>query len=43
MRLYHYFEIKWALDDIRRHRLKSSKIDEMNDPTSGRQAPHPSA
>jgi hypothetical protein len=32
MRLYHYLESKWALDDIRRHRLKLSKIDDMNDP-----------
>jgi hypothetical protein len=32
MRLYHYLESKWALDDIRRQRLKLSKIDDMNDP-----------
>ena len=32
MRLYHYLEAKWALDDIRRRRLKLSKIDDMNDP-----------
>src|SRR6516165_6791682 len=32
MRIYHYLEAKWALDDIRRHRLKVSKIDDMNDP-----------
>jgi len=32
MRLYHYLESKWALDDIRRRRLKLSKIDDMNDP-----------
>ena len=32
MRLYHYLETKWALDDIRRRRLKISKIDDMNDP-----------
>ncbi len=32
MRLYHYLETKWALDNIRRRRLKLSKIDDMNDP-----------
>lgn len=32
MRVYHYLETKWALDDIRRRRLKLSKIDDMNDP-----------
>jgi hypothetical protein len=32
MRVYHYLEAKWALDDIRRNRLKLSKIDDMNDP-----------
>jgi hypothetical protein len=32
MRLYHYLESKWALDDIRRRRIKLSKIDDMNDP-----------
>ena len=32
MRVYHYLESKWALDDLRRRRLKLSKIDEMNDP-----------
>jgi hypothetical protein len=32
MRLYHYLEAKWALDDIKRKRLKFSKIDDMNDP-----------
>src|ERR1700721_1920879 len=32
MRVYHYLESKWALDDLRRRRLKVSKIDEMNDP-----------
>ena len=32
MRLYHYLESKWALDNIRRRRLKLSKIDDMNDP-----------
>jgi len=32
MRLYHYIEAKWTLDDIRRRRLKASKIDDMNDP-----------
>lgn len=32
MRVYHYLESKWALDDIRRGRLKISKIDDMNDP-----------
>ena len=32
MRLYHYLEARWALDNIRRRRLKSSRIDDMNDP-----------
>src|SRR5580700_1933129 len=32
MRVYHYLETKWALDNIRRRRLKLSKIDDMNDP-----------
>jgi hypothetical protein len=32
MRLYQYLEAKWALDDIRRGRIKLSKIDDMNDP-----------
>ncbi len=31
-RVYHYLEAKWALEDIRRRRLKISKIDDMNDP-----------
>ena len=32
MRVYHYLEARWALDDIRRRRLKLSKTDDMNDP-----------
>jgi len=32
VRLYHYLETRWALDNIRRRRLKISKIDDMNDP-----------
>jgi len=32
MRLYHYLESKWALENIRRRRLKLTKIDEANDP-----------
>lgn len=32
MRVYHYLEAKWALDDVARRRLKLSKIDDMNDP-----------
>jgi hypothetical protein len=32
VRLYHYLESKWALDDLRRRRLKTSRIDDMNDP-----------
>src|SRR5437879_3144630 len=32
MRLYHYLEAKWALDDIRRRRIKFSNIDDTNDP-----------
>jgi hypothetical protein len=35
MRLYHYLETRWALDDIRRRRLKLSTIDDMNDPYEG--------
>jgi len=35
MRLYHYLETKWALDDIRRGRLKLSTIEDMNDPYEG--------
>jgi hypothetical protein len=36
MRLYHYLETKWALDDIRRRRLKLAIISEMNDPYESR-------
>jgi hypothetical protein len=32
MRVYHYLEAKWALDDIRRRRLKISEIADLNDP-----------
>lgn len=32
MRVYHYLEAQWALEDIRRRRLKLSMIDDMNDP-----------
>jgi hypothetical protein len=32
VRLYHYLDAKWALENIRRRRLKISKIDDMNDP-----------
>lgn len=32
MRVYHYLEAKWALDDIARRRLKLSRIDDLNDP-----------
>jgi hypothetical protein len=32
MRVYHYLEAEWALDNIKRRRLKLSKIDDMNDP-----------
>ena len=35
MRLYHYLEARWALDDIRRRRLKLSTIEDMNDPYEG--------
>lgn len=35
MRLYHYLETKWALDNIRRRRLKLSTIEDMNDPYEG--------
>lgn len=32
MRVYHYLEAKWALEDIRSGWLKLSKINDMNDP-----------
>jgi hypothetical protein len=32
MRVYHYLEAHWALDDLRRRRLKISDIHETNDP-----------
>jgi hypothetical protein len=32
VRLYHYRETKWALDDIRRRRLKISQFSDLNDP-----------
>ena len=32
MRLYHYLESKWALDDIRRGRVKFSNVEDVNDP-----------
>jgi hypothetical protein len=32
VRVYHYLEARWALDDIRKRRLKLSKLDDMNDP-----------
>jgi hypothetical protein len=32
MRLYHFLEAKWALDDIRHRRLKVSLLDKLNDP-----------
>jgi hypothetical protein len=32
VRLYHYLESKYALDDIRRRRIKFSNIDGVNDP-----------
>jgi hypothetical protein len=32
MRLYHFLETKWALDNIRRRRLKISHLDKLNDP-----------
>jgi hypothetical protein len=32
VRLYHYLEARWALDDIRRRRLKLSGIADLNDP-----------
>jgi len=32
LHVYHYLGTRWALDDIRRCRLKLSKIDDMNDP-----------
>lgn len=31
MRLYHYLQAHWALDDIRRRRLKLSKLSDVND------------
>lgn len=35
MRLYHYLETRWALDDMRRRRIKLSTIEDMNDPYEG--------
>jgi len=32
MRVYHFLPANWALDDIRRKRIKISVIDELNDP-----------
>ncbi|WP_293855074.1 DUF2971 domain-containing protein [Sphingomonas sp. SCN 67-18] len=32
MRLYHFVDLKWGLDDIRRRRLKIAKLNELNDP-----------
>jgi Protein of unknown function (DUF2971) len=32
MRLYHFLPAKWALDDIKRRRLKLSRVDNLNDP-----------
>ena len=32
MRVYHYLSKEWALDDIRRRRLKLSLLDRLNDP-----------
>jgi hypothetical protein len=32
MRVYHFLPAEWALDDLRKKRLKISKIDQTNDP-----------
>ncbi len=32
MRVYHFLSAVWALDDIRKRRLKISTIDQLNDP-----------
>ena len=32
MRIYHFIDAKWGLDDIRQRRLKISRIGELNDP-----------
>jgi hypothetical protein len=32
MRVYHYLDARWGLDDIKRRRLKISRIDDTNDP-----------
>lgn len=32
MRLYHFLDSKWALDDLQRSRLKISLLEDMNDP-----------
>lgn len=32
MRVYHYLNVRWALDNVRQHRLKLCKIDDTNDP-----------
>lgn len=32
MHLYHFLSVKWALDDVRRRRLRISLLDQLNDP-----------
>jgi len=32
VRVYKFLEEKWALDDIREHRIKISEIHDLNDP-----------
>lgn len=32
MRLYHFLEKRWALDDMRNRRLRISKLESLNDP-----------
>lgn len=32
MRVYHFLGVAWAIDDLKRGRLKISRIDDLNDP-----------
>jgi hypothetical protein len=32
MRVYHFLQKRWALDDIERRRIKISELDQLNDP-----------
>jgi hypothetical protein len=34
-RAYHFVSLQHGLDDLRRRRLKISRLDDLNDPVSG--------